>query len=144
MKHQTIDALQAVAEVRPKLPDQLSQREKLEIWAQLLEAEPGRRLSTLHQTEYCAPEDRDLMRAEGSPLSVAFASETLRAAGLRNDTYGEAKRFFALSDAQLHDVICYCHFGSSVNASTSAARVRRIASGNRPSLLSRLREIYLG
>jgi hypothetical protein len=45
-------------------------------------------------------------------------SETplLRAAGLENDTYGEAKRFFELSDGQLHRIVCY---------TVSAARTAR-------------------
>ncbi|TGR74211.1 hypothetical protein EN836_33420, partial [Mesorhizobium sp. M1C.F.Ca.ET.193.01.1.1] len=54
----------------------------------------------------------------------------LRAAGLRSDTYGEAKRFFELSDWQLHDVVCSCHTGATMQASWAAARVRRIIRGN--------------
>jgi hypothetical protein len=50
------------------------------------------------------------MRGDGSPISVAFEDPVLRAAGLENDNYGEAKRFFELTDGQLHEIICYCHF----------------------------------
>jgi hypothetical protein len=60
------------------------------------------------------------MRSDGSPISVAFADPVLRAAGLENDSYGEAKRFFELTDRQLHKIICYCHFGATVNAATAA------------------------
>ncbi|WP_274629541.1 hypothetical protein [Arvimicrobium flavum] len=144
MKHQTIDELQAVAEIQPGLPRTLTRSERLQRWAELLERDPGRRLSTLHQTEYQAPLARDRMSSEGSPISVAFADDVLREAGMKNDTYGEAKRFFELTDGQLHEVICYCHFGSSVSAATAAAHVRQILVGRKPGLLARLREAFLG
>jgi len=66
------------------------------------------------------------MRAEGSALAVAFEDSYLRAAGLANDSYGEAKRFFELTDHQLHRMVCYCHVGASVNAGTTARYVRRL------------------
>ena len=50
------------------------------------------------------------MRGEQSPLTVAFEDPMLRVEGLRNDSYGEAKRFFELTDSQLHRIVCYCHF----------------------------------
>jgi hypothetical protein len=49
---------------------------------------------------------RAAMRSDSSPISVAFADPVLRAAGLENDSYGEAKRFFKLTDRQLHKIIC--------------------------------------
>lgn len=142
MKHQTIDQLQAVAEVKPELPRTLTRTERLERWLELLERDPARRLATLHQTEHQPPEVRDCMSSAGSPISVAFADDVLRAAGMRNDTYGEAKRFFELTDGQLHQVICYCHFGSSVSAATVAAHVRRIAAGRKPGFFAWLRTAY--
>lgn len=144
MKHQTIDQLQAVAEVRHELPKSLTRTERLERWAELLEHDPGRRLATLHQTEYQAWDIREGMRSAGSPISVAFDDSVLRAAGMKDDTYGEAKRFFELTDTQVHEVICYCHFGSSVSAATAAAHIRRILVGRKPGIFARLREIYLG
>ena len=44
---------------------------------------------------------------------MAFNDPVLRAAGLRDDSYGEAKRFFELTDRQLHWLVCYCHYGQS-------------------------------
>jgi hypothetical protein len=85
------------------------------------------------------------MRGEGSPISVAFDDPVLRAAGLENDSYGEAKRFFQLSDRQLHNVICYCHFGATVNAATAAYYIRRLVpTGTRRGMLARLREMFVG
>src|SRR3712207_7613421 len=42
-------------------------------WADLLEREPSRQLKTLHEIEFQPRSKRDEMRADGSPLSVAYA-----------------------------------------------------------------------
>ena len=128
MKHLALDRLQTVADVQREAPP-LSRNQRIERWAELLELIPDQRLTTLHQTENLASKDRDFIRAEGSPISVAFADPVLRAAGLQNDSYGEAKRFFQLTDYQLHSALCYCHFGGTVSAATAAHYVRK-ASGN--------------
>jgi hypothetical protein len=105
--------------------------QRLERWAQLLEREPGRSLAALHGTEYRPPLERDAMRCEGSPLSVAFNDPELREQGLSNDTYGEARRFFEVSDDQLHEIVCYCHVGDSMMASRAAYCVRAAIEGRR-------------
>jgi hypothetical protein len=107
-------------------PDRLSREDKLERWAAALERLGGARLATLRETEFMAPALRHRMREAGSPLTVAFEEPVLRSAGLRDDTFGEAARFFELSDWELHSILCYCHFGEQVSASDSAARVRAI------------------
>ena len=100
MKHHALEQLQIVAEVDQDYPRQtMSRSERLERWAELLEQNPDRRLSTLHQTEYQPARERAAMRSDGSPISVAFEDPVLRAAGLENDSYGEAKRFFELTDS---------------------------------------------
>ena len=43
---------------------------------------------------------------------------------MKNDTYGEAKRFFELSHGQLHKIVCYCHFGATVSAEKTARYIR--------------------
>ncbi|MDR6634694.1 integrase [Phyllobacterium sp. 1468] len=146
MKHHALEQLQIVAEVDQDYPRQtLSKSQRLERWAALLERNPERRLSTLHQTEYQPASQRAAMRGEGSPISVAFDDPVLRAAGLENDSYGEAKRFFELTDRQLHNVICYCHFGATVNAATAAYYIRRLVpTGTRRGMLARLREMFVG
>lgn len=63
MKHQTIEQLQIVAEIDQAYPRQaMSCSERLERWAELLERNPDRRLSTLHQTEYQPLRARGAMR----------------------------------------------------------------------------------
>ncbi|TIS59629.1 MAG: hypothetical protein E5W91_02965 [Mesorhizobium sp.] len=145
MKHQTIEQLQIVAEIDQACPRQaMSRSELLERWAELLERNPDRRLSTLHQTEYQPVTARGAMRGDGSPISVAFEDPVLRAAGLENDNYGEAKRFFELTDRQLHEIICYCHFGATVNAVTAARHVRAAIAGRQPGMFARIREAFVG
>ncbi|SIT56899.1 conserved hypothetical protein [Mesorhizobium prunaredense] len=145
MKHQTIEHLQIVAEVDQAYPRQaMSRSERLERWAELLERNPDRRLSTLHQTEYQPVRARGAMRGDGSPISVAFEDPVLRAAGLENDNYGEAKRFFELTDRQLHEIICYCHFGATVTAATAARHIRAAIAGRQPGMFARMREAFVG
>ena len=145
MKHQTIEQLQIVAEVDQAYPRQaMSRSERLERWAELLERNPDRRLSTLHQTEYQPVRARGAMRGDGSPISVAFEDPVLRAAGLENDNYGEAKRFFELTDRQLHEIICYCHFGATVTAATAARHIRAALTGRQPGMFARLHDAFVG
>lgn len=139
MQHQTLEQLQIVAEV---FPDQtrpvMTRSERLERWAELLERDPGRQLETLPGTEYQPPDTRQTMRSAGSPITVAYEDAVLRAEGLGNDTYGEAKRFFELTDWQLHEIVCHCHFGASMRAGSAARRVRSTV-GGQPGLFARLR-----
>ncbi|TIL63074.1 MAG: hypothetical protein E5Y81_20340, partial [Mesorhizobium sp.] len=87
------------------------------------------------------PEARDVARGAGSPITVAYEDPVLRAMGLKDDTYGEAKRFFELSDWQLHNIVCHCHVGATMQARWAAARVRRTITGNR--LLAWLRARFV-
>ncbi|ODT18786.1 MAG: hypothetical protein ABS57_05235 [Mesorhizobium sp. SCN 65-12] len=123
MKHQTLDQLHAVAEIDITQP-LMSRTQRLVRWAELLEREPSRLLTALTGTEYRAPEQRDLMRGDGSPISVAAADPILRDEGLADDSYGEAKRFFELTDNQLHEIVCYCHVGEVMQSSRAALSVR--------------------
>ncbi|BBD41195.1 hypothetical protein Amn_pb01860 (plasmid) [Aminobacter sp. Y103A] len=119
MKHHSIEQLQALADVVP-----MTRIERLERWARLLKDQPKRRLTTLSGTEFLPHAERQTMRASGSPITVAFEDPVFRAAGLSDDSYGEAKRFFELSDRQLHNIVCHCHLGESTRGASAARRVR--------------------
>ena len=146
MRHQTREELQQVAAVHPsEARPALTRSERLERWAELLERDPDERLSTLHGTEYVDRATRDAMRNSRSPFSVAFADPVLRAAGLTGDTYGEARRFFELTNGQLHDIVCYCHHGDAMRAGTAAGHVRAVINQPPPfSILARLRKTLFG
>ena len=105
-------------------PQQLTRSQRLERWAMALERLGDARLSTLRETENARYYERLQMREDGSPLTVAFDEPVLRSAGLKDDTFGEAARFFNLSDWELHNILCYCHFGAMVSAREVAVRVR--------------------
>jgi hypothetical protein len=125
MKHQSLEQLRSLGTVEPDYqPVEMSRRSRLERWAELLEKIPEQRLTTLQETEHQSREIRAMMRSDTSPISVAFGDPILRAAGLRSDTYGEAKRFFEMTDRQLHNVTCYCHFGTTVRGTDAAYCVR--------------------
>ncbi|NEK19770.1 hypothetical protein [Rhizobium leguminosarum] len=133
MEQYALDQLKTIATVSPTCKRlEITRRERLERWAESLERSPRPFLKTLHETEYQPISDRLALRDDGTPISVAFADPILRAAGMENDSYGEAKRFFELSDEQLHDLVCFCHFGERVGAATVARRLRKMA-GSKPS-----------
>jgi hypothetical protein len=144
MKYHTLDELRTVAEVEPYGVRTMSWSERLDRWAELLERNPHWHLSTLHETEYQTPEIRAAMRSDHSPLSIAFADPVLRAAGLNDDTYGEAKRFFQLEDGQLHEIICYCHFGATVPAASAARQIRSMIGPPPTGFFARLRQMMFG
>jgi hypothetical protein len=66
----------------------------------------------------------------------------LRAEGLKDDTYGEAKRFFELTDWQMHRLVCSCHFGATVRAGRVAQYVRKAAE-RRPGFFAMLWDAIL-
>jgi len=139
MQHQTVEQVRTIATVHDEPVPRMSTQERREHWAQLLEREPDRRLRTLYETEYQPYSLRETMSCDDSPVSVAFADEVLRDQGLADDTYGEAKRFFDLSDRQMHGILCYCCYGKTMSASTAAQAIRRvIAAENHPSWFTRL------
>ncbi|TAX86317.1 hypothetical protein ELH97_31260 (plasmid) [Rhizobium leguminosarum] len=133
MEQYALDQLKTVAKVSTTCKRlEMTRRERLERWAESLERSPRPFLKTLHETEYQPMADRLALRDDGTPISVAFADPILRAAGMENDSYGEAKRFFELGDEQLHDLVCFCHFGERVSAAVVARRLRKM-SGSKPS-----------
>ncbi|MER8375710.1 hypothetical protein [Mesorhizobium sp. M1406] len=143
MKHQTVDQLNAVADVHAEATYLVATRgERLERWAQLLEQNPNRCLGALTGTEYQSVEVRERMRSAGSPITVAFEDPIFRALGLKEDTYGEAKRFFELTDWQLHGIVCHCHVGATMTARWAASRVRAAMSA-RSGFLAWLRGAFL-
>lgn len=130
MKHQSRDQLSNVAHITTEPQNPVMDRaQRLERWLKLLERDPRRTLIALAGTEYYPWCDRDLMRSDNSPFSIAFEDPVLREEGMQNDTYGEAKRFFELSDHQLHEIVCYCHVGHSMTASRAARCVRAAIDG---------------
>ncbi len=66
------------------------------------------------------------VRADDSPLTVAYEDPVLRAEGLASDRLGDAMDFFELNDNEAHVAFCSCHVGSSFEARFAASRVRAL------------------
>jgi hypothetical protein len=127
MKYQPLDELRNLADVEVTGPRTMTRTERLERWAEMLEREPSRRLRSLGEIEFKTPAERQVMRSNDSPLSVAFADPMLRAEGLASDRLGDAISFFELSESQAHRLLCSCMNGMSMAASRPANRIRAIA-----------------
>lgn len=141
MKHTTLDHLKTVADVEAgQLAPTMTREQRLERWAELLEKAPDRLLATLPGTEYQPIRKRDTMRGDNSPISVAFEDPALREEGMKDDSYGEAKRFFDITDWQLHEIVCYCHFGATLKSGSAARHVRNILAHQGQGVFTRLRD----
>ncbi len=92
-------------------------------------ASPGRMLKTLEEIEFRPSRERAAMRADNSPLSVAYADPVLREEGLRSDRLGDATTFFRISEHQAHRVVCSCLNGRTIESGRAAQKVRAIARG---------------
>lgn len=128
MERVTLDQLSTKANISNNLSKEgfLSRQQRLQRWSDLLAREPDRPLNTFLQTEYMDVEARDSLRCADSALTVAFQDPVLREAGLTDDSYGTAKRFFGLGDQHLHWILCYCHHGMSVRAGALVSVLRSI------------------
>lgn len=131
MEHKTLDEVRGVAAILPNWlrARPLSKCERLQCWAEALERAGGRRLKTLFEIEHVPSAYRSALRADGSPLSLAFDDPRLRAEGLAGDTVGDAIAFFGISEMELHAILCFCHHGETMSAEEAAMRVRRAAAG---------------
>ncbi len=128
MQLKPLAELKRVAEGRPPLAhDRMSKRQRLARWAEVLELAPQRYLHSLFETEYMWPRRRYALREDNSPLTVAFEDPVLRAEGLESDRYGDALKFFELSDDELHHIVCYCDHGSTMSPEAVAHSVRAAA-----------------
>jgi hypothetical protein len=125
MQHQDLDRIKGVTSLDPMFAQpKLTRTERLNRWADLLDAQAGRPLPALEDVEYVSPAKRRNLRRDGSPLAIAFGDPVLKADGLTSDRLGDAMDYFSLSDRQAHWLLCDCHYGGRMTASEVATRVR--------------------
>ncbi len=128
MKHTPVSEISRVADVHVvPLKPPLTRVQRLERWAEALEREPDRVLTSLEEIEWKAEDDRGAMRADGSALTVAYEDPVLRTEGLASDRLEDATAFFRLTDAEAHFALCSCVYGQTMQAGVAARRVRMIA-----------------
>jgi len=129
MEHRPLSELNTVADVKiPKQAPVLSKSERLDRWAEHLERDPNHVLRTLDEIEWKPKAERLAMRADNSALTVAYSDPVLRSEGLLSDRFGDAVRFFEISEHDAHIVLCSCHGGEAMLAEEAARRVRGIRS----------------
>ena len=133
MEYKSLTDLQSVADVTADIPE-LTRDQKIDIWLKALQRDPARVLTPLPEIEWTPEAQRPSLRADGSPLTVAFEQPMLRAAGLRSDRLADAIAFFGLTEAQAHETLCSCHYGRSM---TAGAAARRISAATKPGLSQR-------
>ena len=127
MEHRPIVELQAIADVTfPETRGPMTREKRLERWIGLLQADPERKLRSLHEIEHLSVACRRECRADNSPLTVAYEDSVLRSAGLRSDRVGDCTDFFELSDDQMHHAFCSCHVGVRVSGRDAAQRLRQV------------------
>ena len=121
-------------------------------WATVLDRNPDQPLWLLRNLEAASPEASWLAQghiawlkrrlgdlppglqqlAAGLPtaLTVASRDPELHRAGLTNDRYQSALRFFGLTDRDMHRILCFCSYGHETQAPAHAIaeRVRAAAS----------------
>lgn len=141
MKHELLDDIKSKAEVVfSKTEVKMARRERIERWATLLERHEGRLMPFL-RTEYLPYEARKVLRADGSPLALAFGDPVLREDGLTGDTLGEGMAYFGLSEQKAHRLLCDCHYSGTMTGREVASRLRSAA---KPSLGERFWEWATG
>ncbi|SRR5579871_2358030 len=137
MKHRTIQDVNDFARVYPEeTPEEAysvreMRRTRLERLADLIERHNGT-IQLLSRVEYAPESERRVLRADHSPLTIAYEDGAFRAEGLAGDRLEDVERFFDLTPRQSHHLLCDCHYGMTVTPEVVAYRVREIA--RRPTL----------
>ncbi|MBX9758136.1 MAG: hypothetical protein K2Y29_05110 [Beijerinckiaceae bacterium] len=127
MEQKSARELRAFAEISSDPPPPLGRKERLERWADLLDRDPQRRISLVHELEFAPREAQAQMRADQSALSIAYEDPLFRSLGLNGDTVGDGKAFFGLNGSQTHRLLCSCMHGMSMKAGDAARMVRAVA-----------------
>jgi hypothetical protein len=99
----------------------MTRSEKLERWATLIEAYPHL-VALFDRLEHMRPIDRERAQVTGSAFSLAARDPVLKDAGLAGGTVGDVKKFFELSDDELHAFSCNC--GGGIDNFEMARRIR--------------------
>jgi len=101
MEHKPFVDLQAIADLKQEYRG-LTRLDRLTRWAELLESQTDRELAPLREIEWREPPERRAVRAENSPLTVAYEDPVLRAEGLASDRLGDVMDFFEITERDAH------------------------------------------
>jgi hypothetical protein len=145
MRHQSPMELKTVATLySPTERPRMSRQERIERWAELLEAHGGP-LNALREIEYLSATRRRAYRDVETPLAIAFADQVLREEGLKSDRLGDALDFFGMDDRDAHNLLCDCVYLGSMTGKAVAKRVRRHLAreaGTRPTVMQSIGRFF--
>jgi len=117
-----------IAELVTAVPIQMTRREKLMRWADLIR-KWDRPLHLFHGLEYMTPRELERHRIEASDvtaLGIAASDPEFRAQGLNETpTVGDALRFFNLTLTEAHAFSCDC--GGYITNQQQADRIEALA-----------------
>ena len=114
-----------LAESRSRIRPTVRQR-RLERLADILEQHDDT-IPLLSRMEYAPWHERPYLRADRSPLTIAFEDEGFRRQGLGGDRLGDIMDFFELNEREAHHLLCYCHYAGSVTSKMVSARARELS-----------------
>jgi hypothetical protein len=130
MKHTPIEELREQARVTTDAPESVPphviRRQRLERFAAVLERHQGP-VKPLSRIEYLPSSEWSLLRADQSPLTIAYHDPVLRKEGLESDRLGDAMAFFKLSPSETHELLCDCHYAGAATGPMIATRARALA-----------------
>lgn len=99
----------------------MTRNDKLERWASVVE-KYQHYLIQFDRLEHRTPVERERCSQPGSALDLASQDPVLKDAGLTGGTVGEVKKFFELSDQQIHEFSCNCDGSHSSQVVSSRIR----------------------
>jgi len=128
MKYMPLEDIKLEAKVSPVLREtpRTRRRRRLERLATLLERHHGT-VNLLSGIEYTTYSARLRLRADDSPLALAYSDPLLRQEGLDGDTLGDAVIFFDLAQGEAHHLFCDCHYPIPTRSEMVGARARSVA-----------------
>jgi hypothetical protein len=135
MKQKSLDQIRALARVTPIEVSRDRYRDRLRRWAALLLERPEQPLRALTQVELYSEAHRVRLRADNSPMALAYADPAFRTEGLAGDTLGDVQTFFGLSKRDAHRLLCDCRYNGRMNGRSVGRRLMRLAE---PGLLQRM------
>jgi hypothetical protein len=107
----------------------MTRLQKFQRWIEVLRQRGEERIANLRRLEYRDAATTAVYREENSILTVAANDPVLKDAGLKNDTVGEAKRFFELQDYELHSMSCNCIYEDTSTGTQAANLLQRHIDG---------------
>lgn len=127
MKHRTLEEVTKIAAIeRVAKSEESPRRARLERFAQILSAHPGR-IRLFSMMEYVPVRERVKLRQDESPLSIAYRDPQFRQQGLTGDRLGDAIDFFGLSMREAHHLFCDCNYSGAITPGAVASRASSLA-----------------